>query len=341
MMAAERVSAIVVAYESGETLFQCLASLSEQAQLTEVIVVDNGARDGSVAAAARKFPGLEIVRPGRNLGFAMGANEGARGARGELLLFLNPDVSLGPGCLDALACEFDDPSVAVVGPSLTVGASGGAVEYGATVDRLGSPIGLPRPRAPFFVPGCALMTPRARFLALGGFDARYFMFVEDVDYCWRVRLSGFDVRVALAAEAFHAGGASAPGGYPTAEGIKTTAFRVVLRERNTLATLLKCYAAPRLAALMPLYLLQLLATASLLALAGKRRTALEVVGTLAWNGRELRRTLRLRRSIQRGRSVSDRELASLMHPRLRRLELLGTHGIPEIAEADASSPRIA
>ena len=67
-----------------------------------MIVVDNGSADGSADTVATLFPAVTVVRPFRNLGFAGGANAGAKRAEGELLLFLNPDVRVAPGCLGAL-----------------------------------------------------------------------------------------------------------------------------------------------------------------------------------------------------------------------------------------------
>jgi GT2 family glycosyltransferase len=97
------VSAVIVNYESGAELRDCLQSLRDQAGLLETIVVDNGSADGSISAARRTFPDLVLVEPGRNVGFAGGANAGARVARGRLLLFLNPDVRLAPPAIKRLA----------------------------------------------------------------------------------------------------------------------------------------------------------------------------------------------------------------------------------------------
>src|SRR5205823_10582069 len=190
-------------------------------------------------------PQVKIVRPGSNLGFAGGSNFGAAAARGNLLLFLNPDVVLTPGCVAALATELSDPLVGAVGPPIAVAASD-ATEYGCTLDPIGSPVGLSQPAAPLYVPGCALMTGARLFHELGGFDERFFMFVEDADYCWRVLLRGYDVRVTTQAPVRHEGGAVTPGGYVTAAGVTSTTFRIALRERNTLAMLLKCYSFPLL-----------------------------------------------------------------------------------------------
>ena len=295
-------------------------------------MVDNGSSDGSTSAALARFPDVVLVEPGRNLGFAAGANAGARVARAELLLFLNPDVQLAPRAVERLADAFRSADIGVAGPKVELDRLG-ALELGSTIDPLGYPVSLSSRARPLYVSGCALMTTRDLFADLGGFDERFFMFVEDVDYCWRALLRGLDVRVVAEAVARHHGGASAPGGYVTADGFSSTRFRVVLRERNTLAALLKCYAWPTLAAALPAYLLQSLATAAALAAAGRLETALGVLGGLSWNVRELPRTLALRREVQAARTRGEREVLRRMHRGLQKLTLLRRFGVPRVDQA--------
>lgn len=323
------VSAVIVNYESGAGLLECLRSLREQPGLGETIVVDNGSNDGSVTAAVASFPDLILVDPGRNLGFAGGANAGARVARGRLLLFLNPDTELPPAAVETLAAAFHSADVGVAGPTLELEHLG-AREVGCTIDPLGYPVPLSRPRPPFYVSGCALMTSRELFSELGGFDERFFMFVEDVDLCWRTLLRGLDVRVIPDVVVRHHGGASAAGGYITADGLATTRFRVVLRERNTLAALLKCYSLPTLAAIVPAYVLQSLATAAALVATGRRETALGILEGLSWNARELPRTLALRRQAQRERTRPERQVLQRMHHGVQKLTLLRRFGVPPV-----------
>ena len=329
------VSAVIVNFESGDALGDCIRSLREQPALMETIVVDNGSKDGSAAEALASFPDIVLVDPGRNLGFAGGANAGARVARGRLLLFLNPDTELLPAAVETLAAAFDSAGVGVAGPMLELDYLG-ARELGCTIDPIGYPVPLSRPRPPLYVSGCALMTTRDLFAELGGFDERFFMFVEDVDLCWRTLLRGLDVRVVPDAVVRHQGGASAAGGYITADGLATTRFRVVLRERNTLATLLKCYALPTLAAVLPAYVLQSLATAVALAATGRSQTALGILEGLWWNVRELPRTRALRRRAQRARTCPDREILQRMHHGVQKLTLLRRFGVPPVDQSEGA-----
>jgi hypothetical protein len=325
------VTAVVVNYEGGELLLECLASLAEQKSLLETIVVDNGSRDGSAASAKAAYPSIKLISPARNVGFAGGANLGAREARTDLILFLNPDVALGRSCLDALTRPFADPDVGVVGPPLEIRASA-VTEYGATIDFLGSPRGLGERKPPLYVAGCALMTRSALFRDLGGFDERFFMFVEDVDYCWRVLLRGYDVRVPDMPAVRHEGGASIAGGYPQDAGLSSTRLRIVLRERNTLATLLKCYGRPAAAVAVPGYVLQTIGTAALVAASGRTATARSILAGLAWNVQQLPVTLRERRRVQSSREIGDAVIVRRMHRGLAKLSLLVRFGVPRISE---------
>ena len=312
-------------------LRECIASLRDQG-VAETLVVDNGSADGSAAAAAAEFPDLKLLTPGRNLGFAGGANLGARRAREGLLLFLNPDIRLAPGSVPAMAARFADPRVGVLAPPLWVEATGN-VEYGATVDVIGSPVGLTTSAPPLYVHGCALMTRSTLFHELAGFDERFFMFVEDVDYCWRVLLTGRDVAVALVQPAWHFGGAVAAGGYIKHEELSSTLFRVALRERNTFAMLLKCYGGLLASMIAPAYIAQSLLTAAALAARGNKRTARAIVAGVRWNSRELRRTLELRRDAQARRTVSDAAVLRRMYRGVWKLHLLRQFGLPTVTES--------
>ena len=174
------------------------------------------------------------------------------------------------------------------------------------------------------------MTRREVFERLRGFDERYFMFFEDVDYCWRALLAGHDVVVAENATVVHQGGGSAPGGYPTAGGITTTSFRIGLRERNAVATMLKCYGGRSLAVIIPLVLLQIVATAAALFLAGNRAAAREVIRGVGWNIRELPVTLRARRQVQRSRKREDAEITRRMAKGLVKLQAMRRWGFPRV-----------
>jgi len=176
---------------------------------SEVIVVDDGSADDSVAVLIAEFPGVQVIRHPRNLGFQAACNTGAGAARCGLLLFLNTDMRVGPGLLAAMARHFSDDSVfAVAARSLVTTSGTPPVARGGpwnesittgeyrrgwllvrhpgirpgedTCGRFGEP------RPILYAPEVALMCRRDRFLALGGFDTIYAtLTVEDLDLCYR------------------------------------------------------------------------------------------------------------------------------------------------------------
>lgn len=247
------VTAIVVNFNGGRDLGRCLAALCNQLPQSNILVVDNASTDDSVQRAVERWPQVRVLASDTNLGFGGGANLGAAAAADGTLLFLNPDTLVLPGCVARLH-EALIGRVGVVGPMLWVG-EGEVAEQGATIDVAGMPRGLVEPNPPLYVPGCCLATTKRCFDIVGGFDPRYFLFVEDVEYCWQALRRGYDVRVVATAEAYHRGGGSISGGYARGGGLEVSVTRIVLRERNTTAMFVAC---------VPAKLLPLVAGASVL-----------------------------------------------------------------------------
>ena len=212
------VSVIIVNWNAGLALEACLGSVGSGD--AEVIVIDNASTDGSAAAARARFPAVRVIETGENLGFAAGANRGAEAARGDVLVFLNPDARLLDGGLAALV----DALLLVPG----AGIAGGALvdERGrwqpawarfapiphllldTTLGRLGSRIRR-RPYAVDWVYGTFMAVRRDVFRQLGGFDARYFLYGEDLDLCYRAGRLGVRTVHVPGAHAIHARNVSA------------------------------------------------------------------------------------------------------------------------------------
>lgn len=202
MKYALRASVIVVSYNSINDLEACLDSI--QAQMSahdELIVVDNGSTDGSADLVARLYPHIHLLHSD-NCGYATGNNIGAKLAHGEFLVFLNPDTTLEPGALDALLAPFATQNdlglttarIVLLRDPERINTCGNTMHYsGLTYCR-----GAGRPRAEFrqscdvdAISGAAFAIKHALFRQLGGFDERFFMYVEDTDLSWRARIAGF------------------------------------------------------------------------------------------------------------------------------------------------------
>jgi len=224
-----RVAVVVVSFETRETLLEGLTALVSE-PMASVVVVDNASRDGTAAAVRERFPSVRLVANSENVGFARACNQGARESQAPYLLFLNPDATLAPGSLRALAALLDaKPRVGIVGPRTRSGS--GAIQV-STGDDL-SPLaelrqrrlvkGVARREASVlaeaealhaverevdWVSGACLLIRREAFDAVSGFDERFFLYEEDADLCRRVRGAGSTVLFSPSAEARHALGRS-------------------------------------------------------------------------------------------------------------------------------------
>lgn len=225
------VGAVVVNYNACEHLLDWLGSLVGE-EVAEVVVVDNGSLDASQAALAQQYPQARWVPTGANIGYGRAANAGAALAGGEYLLVSNPDVVLRPGAVAAMRAYLEgSPAVGLVGPRI-VGTDGqlypSARRFPDLLEALahaflgqfwpGNPFSRryrmtgwdhSRPREVDWVSGACFMARRQAWDDVGGFDPAYFMYMEDVDLCWRLRLGGWAVAYEPAAEVVHVQGVSA------------------------------------------------------------------------------------------------------------------------------------
>lgn len=288
-----QVSAIVVNFNGGTDLLTCLAALCGQLRPGDIVVVDNASTDGSAELASAQYPQVRVVTSATNLGFAGGANLGAAQSPAEFLLFLNPDAFVMPGCVERLLKALAR-GAGVVGPILRTGAEE-TPEYGLTIDVTGMPRGLVAAGLPLYVSGCCLATSRQCFDAVGGFDDRYFLLVEDVEYCWQALRRGYDVQAVSGAEAHHRGGGSMSGGYVRGDTVEVNGTRIVLRERNTTAMLLACAPVVWLPIVMCASVFRGVAFATLLASRHRWRSVWELVVGVGQNLVWLPGTIRRRR----------------------------------------------
>ena len=223
-------AAVVVNHDAGEVLRSCVASLRAEG-VADVVVVDNASTDGSAEALAATDAAVRLVRTGANLGYGSGVNRGIAATSGDYLLVANPDVALHEGSLRHLASVLDaDPTVAIVGPCIREPDGTrypSARRFPNMIDAAGHALlGQVAPENPFsrryrmaeidaavttpvdWVSGAVFLARRAALEELGGFDERYFMYVEDVDLCWRAHRAGWGVVFAPEAEVTHLQGVS-------------------------------------------------------------------------------------------------------------------------------------
>lgn len=220
------LSVVIVNYNGGRRLADCLASVEREAagKDWEILVVDNASRDGSPEAAAERFPAARLIRNSENVGFAKANNQAFRACRGEFVLFLNPDTVAFPGSLALLLKELRrDEGAGAVGPALMLGENVFQVSFGGKVTFFRELVrksvlnawrqhrfrGLKRRRPAAWVSGACLLTSHEILDHAGGFDEKFFLYFEDIDLCYRIRALGLSVLFVPQARVFHAGGTSA------------------------------------------------------------------------------------------------------------------------------------
>jgi GT2 family glycosyltransferase len=321
------VSAIIVNYNSGDELVRCVASLKAQSYNVEIIVVDNGSEDGSVLQARLAYPEIRVVCDSMNDGFAGGANRGVAASKADMFVFLNPDVTLDPRCVESLIETIAMAGDVVAAPCISE-SGGHPVDSGFTVDLMGDLVALPKPGKPLFVSGCALATTRRVYEVVGGFDTTFFMFCEDLDFCWRALLLGYDVVVSRAARVRHSGGASTPGGYVAAGRLEVTAFRIALRERNAVATIVRCGPATWTAVVIAARLIRMVFIALIASIRGRSDLTGMLADGLLWNARRLPQLLRERRELRSDRSRRRQILSERMLRELSQMRALLAYGLP-------------
>lgn len=212
-------SIVIVNYRTDDLLVECLESLGkagESLQL-EVIVVDNS---GTLVAGAfhERFPSVRLVANPENVGFARAANQGIHLSRGRSVLCLNPDTIVHEGALATMVGYLDaHPAVGAAGARLL--ESDGRLQYScrrfpgyltiffgryAVLTRLLPGNAASRDylyldwdhrsvREVDWVSGACLIVRREVLASVGGFDEDYFLFVEDMDWCRRIRDAGWSI----------------------------------------------------------------------------------------------------------------------------------------------------
>jgi N-acetylglucosaminyl-diphospho-decaprenol L-rhamnosyltransferase len=205
---------VVVSYRTRELLRACLRSLERRTQANQrVVVVDNASGDGSVELVAAEFPDVDLVAAPRNLGFAAAANTGIARGHAPYVLVLNPDTEVPPETLDTLLALMEQqPDVGICGCKLVrpdgrldhaarrsfptiAGALGHFTGVGRTRR---APRTLAQYRAPDVdagpvdaVNGAFMLIRRVALEQVGAFDERYWMYMEDLDLCFRFAEAGW------------------------------------------------------------------------------------------------------------------------------------------------------
>lgn len=213
------VSIAIVSYNTCDLLRRCLETVAESGtrRSCEIIVVDNASADDSPRMVSEDFPDVRLVANADNLGYSRAVNQALRGATGRYVLILNPDIEVIPGSIDALAQHMDEnPETGIAGGKLL--NPDGTLQYScrtfyslSTLLHRRTVIGKLFPnsrvvrdhlmldwdhesvREVDWMLGACLMVRNKAITDVGLMDERFFMYFEDVDWCYRMKQHGWRV----------------------------------------------------------------------------------------------------------------------------------------------------
>jgi GT2 family glycosyltransferase len=307
--AALDVACVVVTHNGRRWIGDCLHSLRTSARPAELLVVDNGSTDETLSAAREAAPDARIVALGENLGYGAAGNAGAALSSAEYVAIVNQDVVARSGWLDSLIAALEaSPSSGLATPKILLAdhptrlnAAGNLPHVtGLTICR-----GYNRSAADFrrtevvpAVSGAAFAIRRSLLRQLGGFDALFFLYLEDTDLSLRAALAGYRCLFVPEATVLHA---FEPRFDPR---------KLHHLERNRQVMLLRLYRWRTLALLLPALLLTELLVLGYATLRGPAclRAKLDAY---VWVAARLPAILRSRQQVQRTRTEPDRALLAL------------------------------
>jgi GT2 family glycosyltransferase len=230
----DSLAIIIVTFNSRDEIGACLDSLIGHTAPfpTTITVVDNASSDGTAAHVRDKYPRVQVIDSGGNLGFARANNIGIRATKSDYVLLMNPDTVAPPGAIQTLVRGLaSHPEAAIAGARLLNDRGFPELSWGDAltpwaetrqmifarlyhrktrfvvrkVDRLSR-----QAREVDWVSGACMVIRRPDLEAAGLLDERYFMYNEDVDLCVSMKARGRSTLYVAGAEVLHYRGRSAP-----------------------------------------------------------------------------------------------------------------------------------
>ncbi len=324
------ISVIITNKNAYKWFNKCLTSLYNQTfKDFEVILVDDGSTDGSMKYVEKKFPWVHTVYSLENAGFAKANNLGASAAKGRYLLILNADTHMEKDTLQkAYEILRKNPSYRLaqldirnykksdlMGPDCIFG-----------MDRFGYPIA---PSKMFYTDAAAMIITKDLFFKLRGFDETFFIYLEDMDLCWRAHLLGENVYFLRGVYVYHFAGGTSVSTQLKEHGIYATSLRRRYdAQKNSLRSLIKNYSLSTLFWTLPISLLLASAEGFLYLFKGNILGFFALHRSIFWNIFNISNTLDERRKVQETRKVSDKVILSKCYKGVSKINSLFKYGVP-------------
>lgn len=342
----EKVTIIVLNYNGQRFLEGCFSSLEKlDYPAFEIMVVDDNSTDESVSFVEENFPKVKIIKNKENLGAPISFNKAVKEAKTELIVKADNDIIVDKNWLKAMVLALNqNPKIGIVGSKILHYGSDEIQDIGSNIDRFGYQMnyytleGLPKGgskiKEAFYVSGCSMLFRKNLFEKVGGLDEKYFLYKDDLDLCWRMKLLGCKIVTNLNSQMYHLSGVITGGTSVLDQQGRyhTTARKRYFGERNTLRTLLKNYSNLSLLKVLPLYFFIILAEVFLFTLIGQFKVARAYLNAVWWNIQNLSDTWREHKKIQAMRIESDRTIMKDMIRGSAKLKYFRTIGIPKFGQ---------
>jgi len=307
------ITVLVVNYNGKKYLEQCLNSLlTVEYPKLKVVVLDNASTDNSIEFVRKNYPNIETIQFDKNMGYAGAINLAMESVESEYVAFLNNDIIVEPNLLRHLISYMNMKRVAAVNPKIlslnnkeVINAAGGICDiYGLGwnrgIDELDSGK-YDVVEEVFYAIGAVLLTKKDVWNDVGPFDERFFMYGEDLDWCWRARVKGYRILYVPSARIYH---------YWHGSGGSMIKFL----ENYWLASFLKNYSLKTILVLIPRYLsLKFLEAIWLMKNRKDINEKFAVFRSFLWNLVMFRDTWARHLLVQASRRVSDKEIQKYMY----------------------------
>ena len=320
------VSIIIPVYNGESHLDELIENLVNQTyKKIEIITIDNNSTDNSlellkVLSKGKTF--LRIFSNKKNEGYCGGCNKGIENAYGEFLLFLSQDRIMNNDWIEKIVDEVNknEKTGCVIGKVEREGAS--SPEYGHSYDVYGAVLinGSPVESNLFFGGGTVLI--RKKILdEIGGFDPEFFIYQEDVDICWRIRLSGNKIKIVENAICQNKGGGISDTFYDSnkfqikfdSELVNVPIYKFYYSQKNRIRTMLKNYSMKNVCKRIPISIMMIFLRGIFMSVKNKNKSYLTAVFKgFFWNILYLNNTLQFRKKIQKNRIIDDYEIEKYM-----------------------------
>lgn len=302
------VSIVIVNWNGKRWIEKCLHSLIYQTyKNTEIIFVDNASTDGSVEYVLNKFKNVHVIACKKNTGFSTANNLGVKIAKGRYLLLINLDAWIEKDFLEDIFNFYTANSYDVISPTEKRYDKSIVKILNTTIDIAGMPAyyryGKRNPN-PFYLSTCYFLSKEV-YLSSRGFDNGHFLYMEDVDWFWRLKLLKKSYVYVPHVYIYHAGGGSITSGF---------SYNTFLwRNQNTLQTLLKNYSFFTLIIILPIYFIQNILEIIFFMSILKPKLAWSYLQSWIFNIKNIKTIMNKRRWIQKRRQVSDIEIFKAMY----------------------------